>query len=200
MSVDGGRLRGLCADYLGQYLGKIRFCVDRLDERQTWARSGPGSNSVGNLTLHLCGNLSQWVLSGLGGEKDTRQRALEFAADGSAGRRQLVERLEAVVGRCRGVIAALDDAALAAPRKIQDRETDGLGALLHAVEHMSYHTGQIVFAAKQALGPKSGIDFYPHLNVVPTTRPTGARRPPRAARARPFRAGRAASGRRRGRR
>jgi len=129
MSADGGRLRGLCADYLGQYLGKIRFCVDRLDERQTWVRSGPGRNSVGNLMLHLCGNLSQWVLSGLGGEKDTRQRALEFAADGGADRAELIERLAAVVGRCRGVIAALDDAALAAPRKIQDRETDGLGAL-----------------------------------------------------------------------
>lgn len=200
MSADGGRLRGLCADYLGQYLGKIRFCFDRLDERQVWARSGRSSNSVGNLVLHLCGNLSQWLLSGLGGEKDTRRRALEFAADRSATRAELVERLEFVVGRCRGVIGGLDDAALATPRKIQDRETDGLGTLLHAVEHMSYHTGQIVFAAKQALGAESGIDFYPHLNAVPTTRPTGARRPPREVRARSFKGGKAASGPRRGRR
>jgi uncharacterized damage-inducible protein DinB len=200
MSADGGRLRRLCADYLGQYLGKIRFCVDRLDERQAWARSGAGCNSVGNLVLHLCGNLSQWVLSGLGGAPDTRERAFEFAADRAATRGELVERLDSVVERCRGVIAALDDAALAAPRTIQDRETDGLGALLHAVEHMSYHTGQIVFAAKQALGEGSGIDFYPHLNAVPTRPPTGARRPPREARARPFKGGRAASARRRGRR
>jgi uncharacterized damage-inducible protein DinB len=200
MSLDGHRVRRICDAYLDQYLGKIRFCVNRLDEDQVWARTDPSLNSVGNLVLHLCGNLSQWVLSGLGGEGDTRRRPLEFAADRTATRSELVARLDAVVRRCRAVVRALDDDALATPRRIQDRRIDALGALVHAVEHMSYHTGQIVFAAKQALGRESGIDFYPHLNAASTTRPTGSRRPPRAARARSFKGGKAASGRRRGRR
>jgi uncharacterized damage-inducible protein DinB len=200
MSVDGRRVRRICDEYLGQYLGKIRFCVERLDEDQVWARTDASGNSVGNLVLHLCGNLSQWVLAGLGGQAYARQRPLEFAADRTATRSELADRLDGVVRRCRAIVRALDDRALAERRRIQEKRTDGLGALLHAVEHMSYHTGQIVFAAKQALGPGSGIDFYPHLNVAPTTRPTGSRRPPRAPRARSFKAGRAASGRRRGRR
>ena len=200
MSLDGRRVRRLCAAYLEQYLGKIRFCVDRLDEDQVWARPHPSGNSVGNLILHLCGNLSQWVLSGLGGEADARCRPVEFTAARTATRDELVERLESVVRRCRTVVRALDDDALATARKIQDRRTDGLGALLHAVEHMSYHTGQIVLVAKEALGPGSGIDFYPHLNAASTTPPRGSRRPPRATRARSFKAGRPASGRRRGRR
>ncbi|PYQ13532.1 MAG: hypothetical protein DMF80_14760 [Acidobacteria bacterium] len=200
MRSEAARVRELCSGYLEEYLGKVRFCLERLDEAQVWWRPHRAGNSVGNLVLHVCGNLSQWVLSGLGGEADSRRRALEFAADRPMGKRRLAERLSSVVARCRRRIALLDEEALAAPRTIQHRRTDGLGALLHAVEHMSYHTGQIVFVAKQLRGEGSGIDFYPHLNAPPTTRPPAARRPPRATRARPFKAGRPASGRRRGRR
>jgi uncharacterized damage-inducible protein DinB len=146
---------------LALYLDKIRRCVDLLEEPQVWWRANARSNSVGNLMLHLCGNLSQWVLEGLGGRPCERRRALEFTADRTATRAELLARLRGVVGGCREVAAGLTEADLAAPRTIQKYETDGLRALLHAWEHMSYHTGQIVLITKQLIGDRTEIDFYP---------------------------------------
>lgn len=161
--MERERFVELAAEYLGEYDGKIRRCVMRLTEQQVWWRPNARSNSVGNLILHLCGNLSQWVLAGLGGETDKRRRSLEFSADGVATRDELLGRLADVVRRCGTVIERLGDRELNERRRIQGLDTDGLGAVFHAVEHMSYHTGQIIFATKQMLGESGDIDFYPEL-------------------------------------
>jgi uncharacterized damage-inducible protein DinB len=146
---------------LALYLDKIRHCVGLLDDTQVWWRANARSNSVGNLMLHLCGNLSQWVLEGLGGRAFERHRSEEFSADGGLSRVELLAKLAAVVGECRQVIAALGETELAAPRTIQGYSTDGLRALLHVWEHMSYHTGQVVLLTKQLLGDRTEIEFYP---------------------------------------
>jgi uncharacterized damage-inducible protein DinB len=151
----------ICDRYLAQYLDRIRESVALLSEEQVWWRANRRSNSVGNLILHLCGNLSQWVLDGLGGESFERRRSLEFSADGGVGKAELLERLTNVIGRCREVVTALDQAALDTSRQIQGVDTTGLGTLLHAVEHMSYHTGQVVFVAKQLAPGSVEIEFYP---------------------------------------
>ena len=146
---------------LGLYIDKIRHCVGLLDDEQFWWRANARSNSVGNLLLHLCGNLSQWVLSGLGGRPYTRRRSLEFTSDWTEGRRALIERLSAVVADCRAVIGRLDETELAATRTIQGYTVTGLAAVLHAWEHMSYHTGQVVLLTKQRVGDRAEIEFYP---------------------------------------
>lgn len=148
---------------LEQSLQKIRACVEELREDELWWRPNEKCNAVGNLILHLCGNLSQWILAGVGGEIFDRRRAAEFEARETAGKAELLARLTDVVGRCRGIVAAATREQLIAPRRIQATETDGLGAVFHAVEHLSYHTGQIVFIAKQLAGHRSEIEFYPHL-------------------------------------
>jgi uncharacterized damage-inducible protein DinB len=155
------RFLALCDGYFEQYLGRIRSCVDRLDESQVWWRPHEACNSVGNLLLHLCGNLTQWVLCGLGGQEVERHRAAEFAAREGAPKDELLKRLAGVVDDVRAVLAVLEPSDLAAPREVQGYAVDGTGVVLHVVEHMSYHTGQIVAAAKQMLGPSAGIEFYP---------------------------------------
>jgi len=146
-----------------EYLSKIARCVALLDEERVWQRPGPGCNSVGNLLLHLEGNLSQWVLAGLGGEPFERHRSAEFAAAGGRDGTALLERLRAVVDRCVAVAWALDDEVLAEEHEVQGYRKSGFGVLLHAVEHMSYHTGQIVLLTKQMVDPGTEIEFYPHL-------------------------------------
>jgi len=148
---------------LGRYLERIQFAASRLDREQLWWRPVEGTNSVGNLVLHLRGNLTQWVVSGLGGAPDRRRRGLEFSARDGGTADELLADLTEVVDRCREIAAGLDEAELDRARSIQGYEVTGLVALYHAVEHMGYHTGQIVYVAKQLLGPKSGIDFYPQL-------------------------------------
>jgi uncharacterized damage-inducible protein DinB len=152
----------MCAGFLGEYLEKIRFCVARLDEGQVWWRPARGSNSVGNLLLHLAGNLRQWVLSALAGEPDARRRSAEFAEEGGSApaRDDLLAGLAEVVGRVQGVMRGLGPRDLERAVRVQGYDTTGLGVVLHVTEHMSYHAGQVVFVAKQLLGEPAGIDFY----------------------------------------
>ena len=146
-----------------EYLDKIERSAGLLSADQLWWRPNPHCNSVGNLLLHLCGNLSQWVLVGLGGQAFERHRREEFAAvegdDGAA----LLRRLREVATACRAVAGNLTEEDLGKSLTIQNYTRTGFGALLHAVEHMSYHTGQIVALAKQLIGDRTEIEFYPHL-------------------------------------
>ncbi len=150
----------LAARYLEEYLDKIGLALAGLDEDQLWWRPDPGSNAVGNLLLHLRGNLSQWVLEGLGGVACERHRTGEFAADRSHGRDELLEGLAQTVAAAAAVARSLDGAGLARRTEVQGYPCDGLGILFHAVEHMSYHTGQILWIAKR-LQPGGGFELYP---------------------------------------
>jgi len=146
-----------------EYLDKIERSAGLLSTEQIWWRPDPSCNSVGNLLLHLCGNLSQWVLAGLGGRTFDRRRREEFAAEGGEDGAALIRRLREVVAACTEVVLDLSEEDLARTLVIQGYSRTGFGALLHAVEHMSYHTGQIVALAKQLVGGRTGIEFYPHL-------------------------------------
>jgi uncharacterized damage-inducible protein DinB len=152
------RLAGFADKYWQEYLGKIESAVSPLSEEQIWWRANEASNSIANLLAHLSGNLSQWVLQGLAGESYERHRSAEFAARGGRTKAELLEELRKTVGRCRAAVARLGDAELDRPYRIQKYEPDGHAALFHTVEHMSYHTGQIVLLAKM-MG--AALDFYP---------------------------------------
>jgi uncharacterized damage-inducible protein DinB len=155
------RLVELADRYLAEYLDKIERATAGLPDAAFWWRANERSNSIANLLVHLRGNLSQWILAGLGGESFARRRAAEFAARDGAQRGELLAALAATVGRCRAVVARSTDAELDRERRIQGYVVDGWAALFHAVEHMSYHTGQIVLLAKQLLPPETGLEFYP---------------------------------------
>ena len=151
----------LGARYLGEYLDKIRHAVHQLDEARVWRRPEAGVNSIGNLLLHLKGNLSLWIGQGLGGRVYERDRAGEFLADGSHGRGELFEALAETVAHCQWVLEQEDSERLAETVEVQGYTSDRMGVIFHAVEHMSYHTGQILTLTKQLLGPHHGIEFYP---------------------------------------
>ena len=153
----------ICAEFLGEYLGKIEACAAGLSEEQVWWRANPATNSVGNLLLHLQGNLSQWVLESLGGVAYERHRSAEFAASRTAAKAELVKGLRSIVEKCQLVIRAVPPAELGKRRVIQGSDVDGAYVVWHVVEHMSYHTGQIVHMTKELRGPEAGIEFYPEL-------------------------------------
>ena len=162
---DPRRLQELAHEYFREYIGKIHSAVEPLGDEQVWWRANAESNSIGNLLLHLSGNLSQWVLEGLGGQAFERHRDAEFAAgrDAEAARvpkAEALARLESTLARVIAVVDDLNPDDLDDRRHIQKYELDGWKALFHVVEHMSYHTGQIVMLSKQ-LQPSAGLDFYP---------------------------------------
>ncbi len=139
------------------YVPKIRRALERMPEEDLWWRPNEASNSVGNLLLHLAGNIRQWIVSGVGGAPDARHRQAEFDAAEGQGGAALLERLEAAVTDAAAVLAELDPARLGEEIRIQGHETTVLKAICHAVEHFSMHTGQILWIAKARAGEGLGL-------------------------------------------
>jgi uncharacterized damage-inducible protein DinB len=147
------------ADHLElDFLPKIKKCVDLLDEDDTWWRGSEAENSVGNLLLHLGGNVRQWIISGVGGAPDRRDRPREFSARGGMAKKEALSQLESTVREAAGVLRQLRQDDLLIERTIQGFKRTGLQAALHVVEHFSYHTGQIVFITK--LRTQKDLKFY----------------------------------------
>ncbi len=156
---------------LAQYAARIEDCLGRLTDEQVWGRGGPNENAVGNLVLHLCGNLGQWILAGLGGAPDTRQRDAEFSAHGGPGRRELAEKLAGTVREAAAVIERFPAGRLTERIRIQNYElTAVVEGIYHVVDHFAEHTGQIILLTKAATGQDLG--YYAHLKSGAAGSPT----------------------------
>ena len=130
------------------YLPKIERCLERLTDEQVWWRASERSNSVGNLLLHLEGNLRQWVVCGVGGAGDARTRDREFAERRPVPRGELLRALRTAVAEAGEALARLDPEALLETRRVQGLDVTVLAAVFHAVEHFSMHTGQVILLTK----------------------------------------------------
>lgn len=133
-------------------LANIERCAALLTVEQIWARPNEVSNSVGNLALHLTGNVTQWITAGLRGETFHRDRPSEFAERSPLPVEQILSPLREAVERACAVIADLTPESLACDYPIQGRTVSGLAAVFHVVEHFSFHTGQIVSTTKLLTG------------------------------------------------
>jgi uncharacterized damage-inducible protein DinB len=131
-----------------QSLPLIVKSLQQLSEEEIWWRPNSASNSAGNLVLHLCGNVRQWIVSHLGGMEFKRERDREFSEQGPIPRNQLVTQLRRTVRDARRVLAHLSDDSLAGKHTIQGLHVTGLDAVFHVVEHFGYHTGQIIYITK----------------------------------------------------
>ena len=152
---------------LRQLSERIEACLAKLNDDQIWARGGDNENAIGNLALHLAGNVRQWIISHLGGQPDLRQRDQEFAARGGRTTQELSTQLKNTVEEAAAVIQSLDTERLTRNYTIQKYEVTGLTAVYHVVEHFAQHTGQIIFATKMLTGTDLG--FYSHLKTRPQT-------------------------------
>ena len=145
--------------FLGtEYLTKLRSAVEALPAEALWWRPNPQSNSVGNLLLHLNGNVRQWIVRGVGGGSAERDRAAEFAATDGPPAAVLLADLETTLAETNKVLDALTPTDLLERRTIQGRDISVLEAIYHVVEHFSGHLGQIVLIAKNHA--PGAIEFY----------------------------------------
>ena len=144
-------------------LEKIRGCLKLLEESAFWQRPNASSNSTGHLLMHLTGNIRQYMLSGLGGAEDIRQRDLEFQSPLSHSRAEVESEFFRVSGKALELLETLREEAFLQEKTVQGFNLTGLGIVLHVVEHLSYHTGQIAYLTKMAidkdLGFYRGIDL-----------------------------------------
>ena len=148
---------------IGLNYPRIKTCIDMLSDTELWLRPNSSSNSIGNLVLHLCGNMTQYIVSALGNNDDNRNRDSEFSANDGFTAAELLEKMKEVNDRCIKIISALDDKQLTADYEVQGYTMSGIAIVIHVTEHYSYHTGQIVFLTKSLKDTDTG--FYKGKNL-----------------------------------
>jgi len=154
---------GQAIHWIDENTQKLATCVQELNDSEIWKRPNLHSNSVGNIILHLCGNMRQYAISSLGNSKDVRERDKEFSADGGYSGAELFKKLTDTVEQAKNIIQSTTEEELLRERKVQGYTHSGIGIVLHVTEHYSYHTGQIIFWTKllkdKDLGFYAGVDL-----------------------------------------
>ena len=141
-----------------EYRIKLRKTIDALPAEMLWSRPNAESNSVGNLVLHLDGNLRQWIVGAVGGAPDVRNRAAEFAAREGGSREELMRQIEQTLDEADAVLAKLRPEQLPERRRVQARDVSVLDAVYQVVQHFALHLGQIILVAKSQV--PGAVKFY----------------------------------------
>lgn len=146
----------------GQYWPRMRACVESVSDEQVWWRPNDACNSVGNLLLHLNGNVYQWLVASFNRLEDGRNRPAEFAERQEMPRAALLQKLGATLDEAAAVLSRLTEADLVQTFEIQGYTVTGLDAVYQVVEHFGLHHGQIIYVTKMLRGEDLG--FYRELN------------------------------------
>ncbi len=141
----------------------IQKSLTHITQEQLWQKPNASLNSIGNLLLHICGNMTQYIISSLGETEDKRERDLEFSQHQAGDIELVLKKLLGTVDTAKRVIFDASIDQLLQQRSVQGFSFSGVGVIMHAVEHYSYHTGQIAFWVKQLkdvdLGFYDGMNF-----------------------------------------
>lgn len=142
-------------------LTRIIQCIESLTHDQVWSVPHPVLNSVGNLTLHLSGNMRQYLCHGIGEEADVRDRDVEFDPDRRLSKEDLINEITTTIEDGLQCVHGVDDWMV--ERDIQFFRMTKYRALIHAIEHLSYHVGQITLLTKWMTGEETG--YYADLGL-----------------------------------
>ena len=142
---------------------RAKKCLNLLSEEDIWYRPNENSNSVGNLILHLCGNVRQWLISAIGEQADVRQRQTEFDERGPLPTHELIAKLDQLQLDAEKVLDQTQPEILTRPYSVQGYSETGLSILMHIVEHFSGHIGQITYFVKARKDISTG--YYDNQNL-----------------------------------
>ena len=113
-------------------------------ESNIWEISTGISNSAGNLTLHLIGNLNTYFGKNIGHTGYVRDRPAEFSLKNIA-REQLIADLENTMAMLDKVFTNFDNSVLETtyPEKVFDYDLTHEQFFVHLLGHFNYHLGQV---------------------------------------------------------
>ena len=149
---------------LDEYWPRLRACVESLSDEQVWWRANEASNSVGNLILHLNGNVNQWLVAPFDHREDKRNRPAEFSERQVIPKGQLLETIARTLQDAAAVMASISESDLLATYNIQGYTVSGLHAVYQVIEHFGLHYGQITYITKMLRGIDLG--FYRELQAT----------------------------------
>jgi Protein of unknown function (DUF1572) len=160
---------------LEQYWPRLRSCVESLTDEQIWWRPNPASNSIGNILLHLNGNVRQWLVASFNHLEDARNRPAEFNAPQQISTSVLIQQLDETLQQVANILARLTESDLLSSFDIQGYHViTGLAAIYQTVEHFGLHYGQVIYITKMLHGEDLG--FYRELNQTGRPPENSARR------------------------
>lgn len=142
---------------------RVIKCLQEINEEEIWISPNDNSNSIGNLILHLCGNIRQYIISGLGEAEDIRVRDQEFTTKTGFTKAELLNQLSTTTSGAIRIIKESDDYKLTRIYSVQGFQLSGIGIIIHVTEHYSYHTGQIAFWTKQL--KNKDLRFYGDIDL-----------------------------------
>jgi len=148
-------------------LSRIEKCFSLLTEDQIWHQQNENSNSMGNIVLHLCGNIAQYIHSGIGGKEDLRQRDDEFKLSSRMDSKELLIKIQHVVQEANRIVSGLDPRVFSEDRKVQGFDENVTSIIVHVIEHYSYHIGQLTYYTKYVTDKDTG--YYAGLDLNATS-------------------------------
>ena len=145
---------------------RIEKILAMVNEEEVWYSPNDESNSIGHLILHLCGNVTQWIGSGIGTLPDLRERDLEFNTTDRLPKKILISKLYALRSITDSALSTLkDDRDLLDSHSVQGYNETALNIIIHVIEHFSYHTGQMAIITKYLKASDLGFYAGHDLNV-----------------------------------
>jgi len=137
---------------MNHYWPRVQHCIGVLSQNDIWWREHEANNSVGNLLLHLTGNLNQFILAGIGGAPDTRDKPQEFAERQRMPKESLMSALERALLETDRTLASFEPSRFLDRTSVQNRERPYLEVISVVVEHFALHVGQIIYITKMKTG------------------------------------------------
>lgn len=131
---------------------RMVHCLRQLTDEQIWWRPNDQMNAAGNIVLHVCGNLRQWIVVNLTGQPDDRDRPAEFACREPIAGETLIAKLTATVDQAKAAIEGAEDAELLRVRFVQVAECTGMGAVWHSVSHLEGHAQEMIYITRLQRG------------------------------------------------
>ncbi len=141
----------------------VQISLESLTEEELWQKPNKSLNSIANMILHLCGNITQYAIASLGEKPDIRERSKEFSVESGYTKAELLDKLIITVEAAKVSMGTVSPTQLMKKRKVQGFDFSGIAIIVHVVEHLSYHTGQIAFWAKQL--KNTDLGFYKDHNL-----------------------------------
>jgi hypothetical protein len=154
--ADFSVVQSSLADYYRMIQAKVHELTAPLSSEQLWVRPYPYGNSVGNLILHLTGNLNYYIGAQIGGTGYVRHRDLEFSGAGKL-KDVLLSDFDRAIETVVATIAKQSDDDWAAPYfgELESEAKTRFNAFLRCAGHAYHHVGQMIYLQRELVGKEA---------------------------------------------
>ena len=145
-------VRSGLADYFRMIQAELHKLVEPISTDQLWRKPYSYGNSIGNLILHLTGNLNYYIGTQIAGTGYVRHRDLEFT-DGGKPKDALLGEFDSAIEIALSTITQQTDADWAKPYSAErePESEDRFTAILRCAGHAYHHVGQMVYLQRELL-------------------------------------------------